>query len=141
MYYDEYAKEILQHMASIQREQYQRLIVETTQGAVSVLQFIKNIEGEIIPGQISEKLGISTARVAVILNNLENKGLITRDIDTKDRRKIIVTLTQDGMDLVEEKQKDNIELLKGLLIQLGEDDTKELSRIMGKFAKIQLSEK
>jgi len=87
-----------------------------------------------VPGQISGEMGISSARVATALNNLEDKGLITREIDIEDRRKIIVRLTPMGADHVDEWQRRLLEKLADILVRIGEDDARELVRITGKLA-------
>ena len=49
-------------------------------------------------GELSTLLDLSTARIAAMLNNLERKGAITRARDTADRRRVVVSLTEQGME-------------------------------------------
>ena len=139
MDYDELAKEFLSSMRSIQGAKYHKFVQESCQGEASVLYYIKEVQGEIMPGRISEEIGVSSARVAVILSSLESKGLITREIDSEDRRKIIVRLTQKGRNYVEEQRGKHIELAKDILIRLGDGDAKELVRIIRRLEEIFIS--
>ena len=52
-----------------------------------VLTYISKHGGSVIPSEISNEMGISTARIAAALGSLESKGLITRRIDERDRRR------------------------------------------------------
>jgi DNA-binding MarR family transcriptional regulator len=136
MDYDILAKEFIQNMRSAQTAGRQKSIQDGVRGETFVLYFIKENQGKTVPSQISEVMGVSSARIATALNSLEEKGFITREIDIEDRRKIIVRLTQKGTDHVEEWERKFIEDLKDTLIALGEEDAKELVRITGRLAEV-----
>jgi DNA-binding MarR family transcriptional regulator len=52
------------------------------------------------PGELAAAVGISTASMARTLARLEERGLIARSIDPKDRRRIEVTLQPEGSRLL-----------------------------------------
>ncbi len=52
-------------------------------------------------GAISEAMGVSTARVAVLLKKMESKGLITRESDRADARVRVVCLSESGRTVAE----------------------------------------
>lgn len=54
--------------------------------------------GTLTSGEIAERMQMSTARIAALLRNLEEKGQVKRHKDPKDKRVIYVTLTEDGKD-------------------------------------------
>ncbi|MGN0383654.1 MAG: MarR family winged helix-turn-helix transcriptional regulator [Eubacterium sp.] len=89
--------------------------------------------GNITPGEISTFTGVSSARVAVVLNNLEKKGYIVRESDLNDRRKIIVRVTQYGMEYANAKMQEGIKMLKNIFEAIGEDDAREFVRIVKKM--------
>ena len=62
-------------------------------GVIATLSYLR-ARGDMTPSEISGCKGISTARVANILASLEKKGLVKRIQDTRDRRKIIVRITE-----------------------------------------------
>ena len=62
-----------------------------SQGEHLVLGYLYKEAGkQIVPSKIAKFTHTSTARIAIILNNLESKNLITREISRTDRRKILV---------------------------------------------------
>ncbi|MCL2032947.1 MAG: MarR family transcriptional regulator [Methanomassiliicoccaceae archaeon] len=114
----------------------QKRVQEGIGSEAFILHCINENQGRTVPSQISDEMGISSARVATALNSLEDKGLITREIDVGDRRKIIVKLTPKGRDHVEEWHKKLLEKLTNVLMQIGEEDAKELVRITGKLTEV-----
>ncbi len=137
MNYEKLAMELFTSMEKLHRSKPQKNITDSMQGEKMILRFLGNRKGEdVLPGDISEALGISSARVAAALNRLEDKGLILRSIDSEDRRRFIVTLTEKG---VAETEK-NAEVMKNrvieLLKELGDDDASEYVRLMGRVADI-----
>ena len=129
------AKEFLKNMIMLHKARHQRFTQEGIQGESIVLHHIGKHK-EIIPGHISDAMGVSSARVAAVLNSLESKGLITREIDSGDRRRIIVKLTPKGAEQAEAQRKKNMELISSILTELGEHDAKEYVRITGKLAEV-----
>jgi len=136
MDYDELAIELIRNMHSARRSGFGKHFSEGLRGEMFVLFYIMKTGGKSVPGQISSSVGVSSARIAMALNSLEEKGLITREIDIEDRRKIIVELTQKGQEYVEEEQKKQVENVKGVLMSLGEKDAKELVRIVGRLSEV-----
>lgn len=96
--------------------------------------------GEVLPKEISDNLNITSARVANVLNYLEDNKLITRKIDPDDRRKILVRPTNKGLEVECEQKKILIEKVSFFLEKLGEDDAKEYVRIMNKISNIMKDE-
>jgi DNA-binding MarR family transcriptional regulator len=82
---------------------------------------------------IQKHLYISKAGVSKMLGVLEKKGYINRDIDHNNRRNLIITLTQEGKDVLGKSDKDNEELLIRLIKNFGEAETKQLSELVNKF--------
>lgn len=133
MDYSILAREFIQNMQAV-RTAGQRDSFEGFKGEIFILHFIKESQGKTVPGSISDAIGVSSARVATALNSLEEKEMITRRIDSDDRRRIIVELTPKGMDYAEECQRDHFGKIENLLMLLGEEDAKELVRIVGRVA-------
>ncbi|MHB8962801.1 MAG: MarR family winged helix-turn-helix transcriptional regulator [Saccharofermentanales bacterium] len=71
-------------------------------------------------------LFISKSAVSQLLNSLEGKGYIKRDIDTVDRRKISVILTQSGRDTMNRMKEFFDNLLFETISRLGEEDAQQL---------------
>lgn len=139
MDYRELASEfikIMENSHKLRRANPQKQIDESLQGERFVLQFIASQNRDVLPGEISTEMGISSARIAVTLNGLEKKGLITRQIDTSDRRRILVDLTLEGKTLVEERRQEALERVTKMFSRLGEHDAREYVRITAKLAEV-----
>lgn len=54
------------------------------------------------PTTIAERLLVTTASMTSLLDTLERRGLLTRSPDPDDRRKVLVTLTEDGRQVVDQ---------------------------------------
>lgn len=90
---------------------------------------------------IQEKLQITKPAVSYILNTLEKKNYINREIDSKDRRKISITPTPQGKEAAGQAAERYIELWDMLMAKFGEDDMRHLvqllSRLMDIFKELQ----
>lgn len=72
--------------------------------------------------------------VAVVLRNLEQRGLVQRKVSPRDRRAKIVSLTRAGAKL-EEAAKPDAELARSRLVEpLSLDEREELIRLLAKLA-------
>ena len=136
MDYTELAEEFLEHMHMFKRFEPQQKINESMRGEAFALHHIAINNGHVIPSEISEAMGISGARIAATLNSLENKGLITRQIDLSDRRRILVKLTDKGKEQEEAHRRMLIGTIEKMLRLLGEHDAKEYIRISRKMAEL-----
>lgn len=90
----------------------------------------------LLPSDLSEQIHASTARIAVVLNRLEKKGYVSRAIDATDRRRILVTMTEEGREYVETVRAHLCENMKSLLEELGEQDAQEYLRITKRILRI-----
>lgn len=90
-------------------------------------------------GQLLKSTMVTSGAVTHRLNRLDDKQLVTRDLDPNNRRSVIVTLTKKGLDLVDralpahvdneqrqlacltrQKQEALADLLRELLVGLGD---------------------
>ena len=136
MDYFKLAKDFLYYTHKCQNHCHQKKINEIMQGEAFVLLYLLDRGDCAMPREISEEMNISSARVAVILNNLENKGFIEREIDKSDRRRILVDLTEDGLELAKKHDGVVVDMTMQMLKMLGYEDAKELVRITKELAEI-----
>lgn len=134
MDYEALAKVMLNRMFDLNKTRPQRNLNEGMRGEGVALQYIIHHGGKVIPSEISSFLCISTARMAVALNNLERKGFITRRIDASDRRRILVEATEAGKAFAEKKEAHMLRHTTQMLMRLGEHDATELVRILERVA-------
>lgn len=65
-----------------------------------ILQLI-GTHGEMTSGVIAREVSLSQATVTSILDRLERKGTLKRERSATDKRKVIVSLTEDGSKALE----------------------------------------
>lgn len=63
---------------------------------------IQRANGNATPTQIATELTIQSSNLAQVLGELDRRGLIQRTPDHSDKRKVRLSLTQAGTDLVYE---------------------------------------
>ena len=134
MDYTELASELLNCMGTVRRMKPHKHMEDSLQGEGYVLGYIAHNGGSALPGEIGRHMKVSAARIAAALNNLEKKGLISRQIDPNDRRQILVSITNEGRELTDRHQKHVLEDTARMLEFLGERDAKEYIRIMQRLA-------
>ncbi len=134
MDYEALAREFMESMSLLRNANPHKQIQESMHGETFVLQYISIHGGSVLPSEISNIMGISTARIAATLNSLEQKGLITRRIDTEDRRRILVDLTSDGKKQAGNHRETILQNTIQLLSLMGEEDAKEYVRLTRKLA-------
>lgn len=136
MEYTELAAQFMEQMAVLGPGRPHKRINESMRGEAFVLQYLDTHQGPIPPGEISGAMGISSARMATALNSLERKELVIRKEDPRDRRRILVYMTAKGKALAEERYREVLQLTSEMLSLLGEEDAKELVRIMGRLVNL-----
>jgi len=70
-----------------------------TTSKLLVLQFLDE-EGEATIGKISEAVSLTQATITILIDRLQEAGLVERERSTTDRRKVYVSLTDDGRSAV-----------------------------------------
>jgi len=136
MDYTPLAIEWLQKMHLLRQARVQRNINSSLHGEAFILHFIARRKDAVLPSDISRNMGVSSAMVAATLNRLESKGLITRQIDQNDRRRILVKTTQEGNDLADKHYQSVLSAAEKMLSLLGERDAQDYIRLTGKLADI-----
>ena len=134
MDYESLARDYLEVMHQMRRRNTQKQVNDSLHGENFILSYISEHEGNVIPSDISNAMGITSARIAAALNSLEGKGLISRRIDVEDRRRILIDLTDAGKEKVNNHFQMIMSYTTNMLQYLGEYDAKEYIRIMKRLA-------
>lgn len=135
MDYKDLALEFMEVMNQTRRINVPKQIDDSMRGEHFALYYISEHEGNVSPSDISDEMGITSARVAAALNSLEKKGLISRRIDADDRRRILIDLTDSGKEQVKKHYQMILNKTIDMLRYLGEEEAKNYIRIMKKMAK------
>ena len=86
------------------------------------------------PAELAEIMKVSRATVTGLLDGLERIGLVTRSLNSEDRRKLTVTLTPKGLSLLGRILPENFERIQELMNGLSTDEKKELLKLIGKLS-------
>lgn len=81
-------------------------------------------------------LHMTRPAVSQMLNALEKKELIYREIDKNDRRKISVTLTEKGRSTLSQAMSYMDEMMKRTISRFGEDNTRQLIALLTLLADV-----
>ncbi len=61
-------------------------------------------------GTLSEYVGLSNSRVSKVINAVENKGFISRQISPEDKRQMLFILTEAGKEKVTQMQQAELKI-------------------------------
>jgi len=134
MNYMQLAAEFMESMQLMRQKGAHKHLSESIKGETFVLRHIALHDGDLQPSELSQQVGVSSARIANTLNSLEDKGLIARQIHEDDRRRIKVVLTPAGEEYAKKSHKIVVKTTADMLEFLGERDAKEYVRITHKLA-------
>ncbi len=108
---------------------------EFLRGEMKVLSFISREDRELLPGQLSSALEMTGGRIAGILRSLEKKGYITRRTDELDRRRVLVSITENGSRYIVSRSEALETKLDMLVTSMGRDNTIKLIDSLELFVK------
>lgn len=116
-----------------------RSCMAASRGELCLLTHLKRRNDPVLPGELSEAMSVSTARVARLLKTLEDRALIHRSIDPTDRRRIIVKLTEEGEKHLEAVYVRTHKRASAVIEALGAEDTEAFIRIAEKIVDVSRS--
>ena len=89
--------------------------------------------------KMQERLRISKPAVSYILNTLEKKNYIVREIDPQDRRKISISATPEGVSAARRSAEKYNQAWEELLLQFGEDNMRQLVELLTSLKELSCS--
>lgn len=129
MYFETLAYKLLNVRAKMLQVPVHQEISKIMRGELFVLYYLKEHDEIVHPKELSEKLAVSTARIARLLKRMEEEKLIVRIADAHDSRQVNVQLTEQGSKEIDIVRKKVLEHTTRMLESLGPDDAKEYIRI------------
>lgn len=123
-------EELYSLLAELLNRKINRTVQDSIRGEYGVLRYLVYVKDNESAGTLTEQLHVVPGRMTDILKSLEYKGLIKRSRDIEDKRRVIVSITEKGRIEAEEKRKYISEEYQGLFRILGQEDTKELIRLL-----------
>jgi len=105
----------------------------SAKGELFILNFLSGKDAPVLPSEISEAMHTSTARISAALGSLEKKGQVHREIDTSNRRNILVTITEAGRERIRAIMAGMRGRIVRVLTEMGERDAVEFVRLTKLF--------
>ena len=136
MEYESLADELFHIMCQFSKIPCQEQPRNFATGEMAILFYLNSIQDGATAGEICNYLKVTTGRIASALNSLGKKHFIQRMSHADDRRKITVYITSSGREYILQNYEDGLIVTQNALENLGEDDAKELIRIMKKLMDI-----
>ncbi|MFI1798208.1 MarR family winged helix-turn-helix transcriptional regulator [Streptomyces sp. NPDC020379] len=104
-----------------------------TRPEFDILGTLRRTGRELSPGQIARETFASGAAVTKRLRVLEDRGLVTRRADERDRRVAHLSLTDAGADLIDRLIPRQLAYESTLLDGLGDERRERLSETLGEL--------
>ncbi|MFI9723450.1 MarR family winged helix-turn-helix transcriptional regulator [Streptomyces sp. NPDC052396] len=98
-----------------------------------LLGTLRRMGREMTPGQLARETFASGAAVTKRLRVLEERGLVSRRADDRDRRVAHLSLTDAGRELIDRLIPQQLGYERSLLAGLGEDRGAELAQILSEL--------
>ncbi len=116
-------------------EKYQKMD-RSSMGIRAILKYLSRKNERATAGEISKALGVSTARVAVLLKKMVAKGLLEKKSDPADGRLVVVCLSQQGKDAAEQLRREICGLLGSLIDEIGLERMLEFAAVSNEIHEI-----
>lgn len=131
MDYSNLVNDLIQSLEKIYYMEGFAQLTDFLQGEQYILHYLsQNLNIEISPSTLSEKLHMTRPRVTAVINTLKKKNYVEAKQDEEDRRRLSVKITNQGLDFINSKQKNAIEYFKLFIESIGDENVKDLIRII-----------
>lgn len=107
-----------------------------TRGETGVLLYLYHVGRPMFPGELTEKLGLTTGRIANILKVLEQSGLVVRTPDHLDKRRVQVALTPAGEQEAQRQNAQSVAFHARMLSQLSEAEARQFLDMLKRMVAI-----
>lgn len=109
--------EALRNAVSGLHKMLRRDLVERTAFSLTEMQTISLLykNAQMLPSELAQKTRVTTPSMSQILKKLDGQQLILRSPSPHDGRKVMISLTPEGRDIVEQARHNKDEILRHLI--------------------------
>jgi DNA-binding MarR family transcriptional regulator len=133
---DELFTRLENSMMSIGKEMsHEQVGVSGCSPAQNHLLMVIGIHGATSIKQLAEQLKVTSGAITQHIDALEKAGLLTRSINLKNRREVIVEMTEQGKEAYKTIQSSKARMLRDLFVPLNDDDLRTLIKLIEKVSK------
>lgn len=123
-------EELYKLLAELLNRKLNRTVLDSIRGEYGVLRYLVYEQDKVSAGILTSQLHVVPGRMTDILKSLEQKGLIERQRDEEDRRRVYVCVTAQGKKQAKKMRGYIKKEYQGMFRLLGQEDTKELIRLL-----------
>ena len=132
-------KEVLKHFREIYIQAKSELKDNVKKTGLSgsqlwIMQQIYNFNG-ISNSELAKNLTLHVSTCSILVNKLIKKGLVEKTRSSTDERKIVLTITSKGKQLMAKAPKSPEGAIPSALKKLSIEELEELNKVLTKFAK------
>ena len=132
-------KEVLKHFREIYIQAKSELKDNVRKTGLSgsqlwIMQQIYNFNG-ISNSELAKNLTLHVSTCSILVNKLIKKGLVEKTRSSTDERKIVLTITSKGKQLMAKAPKSPEGAIPSTLKKLNIEELEELNKVLTKFAK------
>lgn len=103
--------------------------------AQRVMLFTISIHGPTNVKHLSQVLHITSGAVTQTVDALVQAGWIDKTVDSKDRRGVVINLSDNGVELMQMLQRDSMKMMNDLFDEVTDEELKQLVTIYEKIGK------
>jgi len=96
--------------------------------------FVLHRTGPLRVSQLAEELGLDRTTVTRHLDDLESRGLVTRQPDERDRRAMVASLTPAAQDFLDDMRVRNRTLIRRICADWTREERAVFGRLLPRFA-------
>ena len=129
--------ELIGALKAVRRLEAFGALEDLLQGEALVLQYLaEHRDRAVYPSELSGALHLSRSRITMALASLQRKGRIVMELSHKDRRRVKVFISDEGLRLAGEKQARMEQYFDRMLTGLGEEDAAALIALIGRCVRV-----
>ena len=83
--------------------------------------------------ELAEKILKTSGNITMVVDNLQKRGLVSRDADFADRRRLRISLTPEGEALIRDLFPKHAEIARQLFSVLDRNECRQLSTLLKKL--------
>lgn len=102
---------------------------------IRALKFVKS-KRQVSITELAELLNVSAPSASTMVDRLVEKGVLVREPDPADRRKVIVTISQDMVAITEQIEKEIFSNFVDLVEKLGPEFADDWHRVVDRIAQV-----
>ncbi len=127
---DDEVREIIKKLEAIKPKKLIDDCHVNKEGIMHALVYLYTSKEPVSAGDISKQLGVSTARVAVILRKMQEKGDITKETDPRDARKAVIRITPKGRAFIDQRKSMFFNDIRDMVEKIGKERFDEFLNIL-----------